>query len=120
MEYDIPIVEILEIWYSQKNRKYGVCCTSEEGTESLIWMTRRQFSSFLQQCRMQKREGIYAHYNGVRFLFTVFGAPVRNSDYRLALHFNFARNMLERPVPEKLIIPEKVEIDDALRDQYQN
>ncbi len=120
IEYDIPILEILNIWYSRKKRKYGMSCYDRERTEMQIWMTRRQFSSFQEQCGIHARAGIYAHFSGDRFLFTVFGKEIPFCDYRMALHFDLNRKMHLLPVPSALNVPKHVEIDDELRDQYQN
>ncbi len=120
--YELPIVELLDLWFNRRNGKYAVrCTTGGAGEETVLWMTFRQFSSFLRQCTLHNRnDGLYARYLGLNFIYTVFGEPIRGSDYRLARCFDPVTKMLHRPVPIPLEVPAHVPIDETLLDLAQD
>ena len=114
---EIPIVEIVDLWFHRKTGRYAVLALlGEDASEEMLWMNGRQFRCFRQQCGLRRTEGFYARFVGGEFHHTFFGPPVRDADYRLVRWFDPVSRMLHFPVPEPLLPPEQVEIDESLRD----
>ena len=53
---EIPIVEIVDLWFHRKTGRYAVLALlGEDASEEMLWMNGRQFRCFRQQCFRQMR-----------------------------------------------------------------
>lgn len=115
--YDVPVQEFLFIEYLRGRQKFLVTFLTDDYIMMQVYASPHSFQALREQCRLIRREGIYARFNGNTFCYTVLGNPIRNSEYRLLRDYDPVRRQFYPHVPVLLPPQNTADIHESLRDE---